>query len=472
MKRSCSILLTLALPVMGFAEPPDTLWSRTFGGDESDWCVLAEQTPDSGYVFAGATSSFGAGGYDFWLIKTDANGDSLWSRTYGGTAHDQCSSAQQTSDGGFILVGHSRSYGAGGYDYNFWLVKTDADGNQLWSHSYGGDHWERNPSVQQTFDGGYIISGTTSSYGAGATDCWLVKTNASGDTLWTRTHGFVHDDYCAPVRQTADSGYILAWNGDYSDAGVWLAKLDANGDSLWRRKIADSVFCVIIEQSLDGGYFLAGDSSTWGCEDYDFWLMKTDTDGRRQWSRVLYGYYPDPCHDAIQTSDRGYVLVGQTEYCDARYRDFRVVRTDPNGIELWNLTFGGNSLDECFSVHETFDGGLILGGDTWSFGAGASDVWVVRMEGECPDWTPATTEVVISVEGNDARLTWRPVTESVAGCPIAIDEYRVYSSVALEGHFTRLATVEGSDTTWVHTDAFLQDSVRFYYVCSDVTLRR
>lgn len=463
MRYVLTILFVLYVQVSAFAQMPDTLWSRTFGGEESDWCASALQTPDSGYIFAGAAKSFGAGGYDYWMVKTNANGDSLWSRTYGGSQYDQCSNVRQTTDGGFVLVGHSKSYGAGGHDYNFWLVKTDKDGNQLWSHAYGGDHWERNPSVEQTFDGGYIISGTTSSYGAGATDCWLVKTDEKGDTLWTRTHGFEHDDYITPVKQTADSGYILVWGGDYDYAGLWMAKLDENGDSLWYRKIADGVNCRVVLETFDGCYFLAGDSASPFCDDYDFWLMKTDTAGNRLWSTVLYGYYPDPCHDAVQLSDSGFILVGHTEYYGSQYRDFRVVRTDKYGTELWHTTFGGASSDECHSVAQTFDGGFILGGDTWSYGAGASDFWVAKMDRECFDWTPRAAQIVISIEGNDARLAWNPVTESLDGCSIEIDEYLVYVSDTPDGRYELLASA-GPYTTYLHENAPLQNSTRFYYV--------
>ena len=165
--------ILLLLLSQALAQPPDTLWTRTFGGSNYDYCYSVQQTTDGGYILGGYTSSYGAGGYDFWLVKTDANGDSLWSRTFGGSNHDYCSSVQQTTDGGYILGGITESYGAGNYD--FWLVRADANGDTLWTRTFGGYYEERCYSIQQTTDGGYILGGRTSSYGAGGWDVCLIK---------------------------------------------------------------------------------------------------------------------------------------------------------------------------------------------------------------------------------------------------------------------------------------------------------
>lgn len=157
----------------GADNAPPKEWDRTFDGSGDDWASSVRQTSDGGYVLAGSTNSFGAGGDDFWLVKTDAQGNKEWSRTFGGSSSDLAYSVQQTSDSGYILAGYTWSFGAGSKD--FWLVKTDVAGNKEWDRTFGGLVSDRAYSVQQTADGGYILAGGTGSFGAGCCDFWLVK---------------------------------------------------------------------------------------------------------------------------------------------------------------------------------------------------------------------------------------------------------------------------------------------------------
>jgi len=165
----------------------ETLWSKTVGGSDADWGYAVQQTKDGGYIFAGITSSFGAGDYDVYLIRTNANGDTLWTKTYGGTRSDKAYSVQLTPKGGYIVAGNTESFGAG--DPNVYLLCTVVDGIILWTNTYGGSIWDEARQVQQTNDGGFIVVGNTESYGAGRNDIYLFKTDAKGDTLWTKTFG-------------------------------------------------------------------------------------------------------------------------------------------------------------------------------------------------------------------------------------------------------------------------------------------
>jgi hypothetical protein len=208
-------------------------FAKTYGGTGYDHAFSVQQTSDGGYIVAGTTNSFYAGGhhYDVFLIKTDANGNVQWAKTYGGTDDEGARFVQQTSDGGYIVAGTTGSFGPGGYP--LFLIKTDANGNVQWAKTYGGIHWDEARSVQQTSDGGYIVAGWVSSYGAGNRDFFLVKTDANGDIQWAKTYGGAGVDEVFSFQQTSDGGYIVVGYTTSFGAGrgdFFLIKTDANGD--------------------------------------------------------------------------------------------------------------------------------------------------------------------------------------------------------------------------------------------------
>jgi hypothetical protein len=183
-------------------------FAKTYGGSYGDGAYSVQHTSDGGYIVAGGTYSFGAGIFDIFLIKTDENGNIQWAKTYGGTREDYGFSVQQTSDGGYIVMGHTISFGAG-YD-DIFLIKTDANGNVQWAKTYGGTSDDLVRFVRQTSDGGYIVVGETYSFGAGYSDIFLIKTDANGNVQWAKTYGGTDYDLAFSVEQTSDGGYIAA----------------------------------------------------------------------------------------------------------------------------------------------------------------------------------------------------------------------------------------------------------------------
>ena len=223
-------LILLCLPLIGFGQN----WEKNFGGSGDDFGNFVQQTTDGGYIITGETYSYGNGnGYsDVYLMKIDGNGVEQWSQTFGGIIDDWGMSIQQTTDGGYIITGYTRSFGNGGDDV--YLIKTDDNGVEQWSQTFGGTDYDWGNSIQQTTDGGYIITGgTTNSIVNGYNDVYLLKTDVNGVKQWSQTFGGTDDDEGKSVQQTTDGGYIISGktrsfgNGN---SNVYLIKTDGNGN--------------------------------------------------------------------------------------------------------------------------------------------------------------------------------------------------------------------------------------------------
>jgi len=364
-------------------EPGDTLWTRTHGGSSYDRGRSVQQTTDGGYIIAGHTYSFGAGYWDVYLLKTDSSGDTLWTRTYGGRLDDYGKSVQQTSDGGYIIAGETYS----GAAHDVYLVKTDSRGDTLWTRTYGGWHYDLGHSVQQTSDGGYIVAGATKSFGAGEYDVYLLKTDSCGDTLWTRTYGGSDNDYGHSVQQTSDGGYIIAGTTMSFGAGgndFYLLKTDSCGDTIWTRTYGGREwdYANSVQKTSDSGYIIVGWTISFGAGSADVYLLRTDSSGDTLWTRTYGGSYWDEAHSVQQTSDGGYIIAGETESFGAGGGDVYLLKTNSSGDTLWTRTYGGTHNDWASSLQQTSDGGYIIAGSTWSFGAGLDDVYLIRAAGD------------------------------------------------------------------------------------------
>jgi predicted secreted protein len=357
------------------------MWSKTYGGTGTDngWGETV-QTSDGGFAIAGDTNSSGAGGYDFWLIKTDADGNMQWNKTYGGALNEQCGVMCQTSDGGYAMAGATSSFGAGAQD--FWLVKTDASGNMQWSKTYGGIGNEGVLAVVQTSDGGYALAGNTSSFGAGIDDFWLVKTDASGNMLWNKTYGGIGNDGAYGLVQTSEGGYTMAGYTHSFGAGgddVWLVKTDTNGNMQWNKTFGGTgtEWAVYLVQSSDGGYAIPGYTTSAG-GGFRAYLVKTDASGNLQWNKTYAGT-GEVAHHAIQTADGGYALAGFKMTAGV---GFLLIKTDADGNMQWNQTYPATTTmtDAAYSVIQS-DGGYALTGNTKSFGAGGYDIYFIKTDG-------------------------------------------------------------------------------------------
>jgi hypothetical protein len=353
------------------------------GGTSSDSSYAAEQTSDGGYVVAGFTDSYGAGSSDVLLQRYDGAGTLLWTRTAGGASPDYGWDVQQTGDGGYVVAGDTDSYGAGNRDVL--LQRYDSSGGLAWTRTAGGTSYDYAYAVQQTADAGYVVVGSTLSYGAGGYDVLLQKYDGAGSLLWTRTAGGPGNDLGEAVQQTGDGGYVVVGSTDSYGAGfydVLLQRYDGAGVLLWARTAGgtgyDEGFAV--QQTADGGFVVAGYTDSYGAGSTDVLLQRFDGAGTLLWTRTAGGAGSDYGWSVQQTVDGGSVVAGRTYSYGAGSADVVIQRYDGAGTHLWTRTAGGTNLDDGWSVQQTVDGGYVVAGSTYSYGAGSSDLLLLTTD--------------------------------------------------------------------------------------------
>jgi hypothetical protein len=390
---------------------------------DSSMAYGGQQTTDGGYIMGGL-ASVNPTNVDFLAVKTNALGDTLWTKTYGGIGDEESYGMQQTTDGGYIFIGIDSSSGLG--NYNVFAVKTDANGDTLWTKSYGGNSYDFGQAVQQTVDGGYIIAGYTGSFGAGDADVYLLKITANGTLSWSKTYGGVYGDKAWSVKQTADGGYIMA--GNTSSFGVtpngnandlFLLKTDASGTLTWSKtygKDGDD-WGYGVAQTYDGGYAVTG-LSTKGSTDLgsEVLFMKTDAIGDTVFTKSFGGTNYDQGLAIIQTNDSGLAIGGQASSFGNGLGDLYLIKTDKTGNLIFNATFGGNSIDWTNTICQTADSGFALMGYTNGFGVDSSSFYLVKTDKtgnsySCYQTNPTPTIIKgIAIISNAAAITNTPAT--------------------------------------------------------------
>lgn len=358
-----------------------TTFERTYGGPYYDAGSSVLQTSDDGYMVVGTSRYYDSEINYLYLIRTDAEGDTLWTRVLGGKEHESGTFIQKTSDSGYIITGSTNSFGAGNSD--MYLIKTDDKGDTLWTKTFGGTGIDYGICVRQTEDQGYIIAGHTDSYGSGFYDIYLVKTDAAGDTLWTSVLGGSDFDGCRNIQITSDKGYILVGDTKSFGAGdsdVYLIRTDASGDTLWTKTYGgenyDRGYSLV--QTMDG-YIIAGATESFGAGNRDVFIIRTNASGDTIWTKTLGGTGYDMANFIQRTSDDGYIIVGETQSYGVLESDILLIKIDSAGNVFWTRTFGGAAHDRGACVQQTSDYGFVITGSTKSFSAdGESDIYLVK----------------------------------------------------------------------------------------------
>jgi hypothetical protein len=294
----------------------DTILSQSFGGGQPDYPYAIRSSGDGNFFIIGFTKSFGIGSYDIWLLKIDPQLNLLWSKTYGGTGDDVGKDIVSTYDGKFVVTGRSDSPGNLGYDAI--LLKIDVAGNLIWEHSYGGVLDENARALVECSDGGLAVIGQSFTNGAGSGDLFFFKTDSSGLLLWSKTYGGTLMDDGNDIVLNPDGTFILCGEtNSFGNGGidVWIIKTDASGNSIWDFTYGgtDKDVSKTIELTADGGYIIGAISRSWGWINPDMWLVKIDGSGLVQWTRHYGSWDHEHCYAVRQTSDGGFISIGHTK---------------------------------------------------------------------------------------------------------------------------------------------------------------
>lgn len=362
------------------------IFQKVFAGADMDNCFYVEQVEDGGYAFAGHTNSFSGWGSNILLVRTDERGETVWTKTYQGERTDICYAMQGTKDGGFILTGITMSYGAGAGDA--FLIRTNELGDTLWTKTYGTVSVETGFWVRETTDGGFIVAGRTFGIGQEG-DMYIFKTNAGGDIQWTRTYGGAEYDAARTLVECQDGGFLVVGTTESFGQGgsdIYALRLNQQGHVEWSRTYGGTSTekANFLIQTEDGGFVIAGSTYSFGAGTKDGYLLKISEQGELEWSKTYGGDQQDFISSVHQTVDGGYMMIGSTKSFGEGDQDIYLIRADQEGNHLWSRSYGTSDYEDGSIGYHTADGGYILGGGRYDDPAKV-DINLIKTdsEGQC-----------------------------------------------------------------------------------------
>lgn len=372
-------LLLITMFLIPFSMNANTfMFNKTLGGTDNDFVYSTQQTEDGGYIIAGQTESYGNGSHqkpDMWIVKIDKTGNEEWDKTFGGRESDIAFSIQQTTDMGYIVAGTTSSFGKG-YP-SVWIIRLDPGGDTIWTKIYEGTIVSSARSVMQTADGGYIVAGKGKDN--------ILKLDKNGNKEWGRHYSWIFYSVAA----TSDGGYIVAGDSIYHQLewdyipSVSIIKLDKNGNIVWSNPLGDNFLgsASSVQQTPEGGYIIAGDSiglKTGYDHSHYSMVCKLDCNGKKEWHYSGSEY--SVAQFIRQTKNGGYIVTGNI--IDDKYGlDYLIIHIDENGNEKWTKTYGSKGgWEYASSIQQTSDGGYFVAGQADSFGAGRYDIWLLKLD--------------------------------------------------------------------------------------------
>lgn len=402
------------------------MYQRSIGGTSEDKAKTIINTSDGGYAFLGSTRSHSAGNLDLYLVKLDTDGDTLWTRTYGGPAADEGAILAQTPDDGYMLFGRTESFGAQFSD--LWLVRTDASGAELWTKRYDSPAFQEARALCPMADGGYLLGGTTFLTG-GQADICVVRTDADGAVLWSWTYGGTAQDQCRGLVATADGGFMLTGLTESFEAegmDTFVMRCTDTGDVTWGRTYGDwgtdGPFSMC---ATPNGYMVAGATSSSGFGQEDAFLLKIYTAGGIVWVKTYGTQYTEAGTQVRSTADGGYLVLGRGYWVGTDGAIF-AMKTTSTGDTLWTRRYGGTDLELEGTMVDAPDGGYLICGSEESFAGGTfSDAYLIKTDAQGRSWCyDDTTSMVMQT------ATWTSATVSPLSVPMAITVVEATSEVS------------------------------------------
>ena len=381
----CIVLLLIIASFFTTGSKGNTLqgeWNKTYGGDGYDMLYYVKETNDGGYIATGVYTQNGA--QYAWLLKLDENGNVEWERKeMGNDVYIQPTYVEETNDG-YIVCGVFNSPDAKFGDYKSFLWKLDNNGNTQWIKTYYERIWVIKKETEGYIGAGYDAL-SDSDY-----DAILMKINEDGNTEWKKVYRYgAGYDYGYSLTKTSDGYLIGGYVSKSKDLDFWLIKTDMQGNKQWSRTYGGSKDDYSIARNIfetSDGYIMVGVTNSFGNGKNDAWLIKTDSNGKMIWNKTFGGKGEDRIWSMEKTLDGGYLLCITKNYGGpfGWTGDIWIVKVDENGDMLWNQTFGGKGEDRGYYIHATSDGGYIVAGRTESFSS-SSDGWLIKVKNVPPN---------------------------------------------------------------------------------------
>ncbi len=385
MKKYILLASLLTLPLLASqTNPLAVTWQKAFGGAKDDVAQSIAPTDDGGLIIASTSRSFGHGKTDINVMKLDSEGHKLWTKNFGGERKEAAGAITQTADGGYVVVGSTKSYGAGGYD--FYIVKMDANGDKVWEKVAGGSAKDEATAVTATKDGGILILGTTKSYGVGSYNYYAVKLDAKGALAWEQTAGGKDWDIATGVAEADDGSLLLVGKsesfGENSYDG-YVVKLSSEGKFIWEKTFGGKKEDMIhaIAKGTDGGFALVGKTKSYKDKKGDVYIILLDKDGKKRLVKT-YGDVgeKDRAYGVTALAEGGYAITGSSRGMSYGRTDFILIMMDKDGNILRTNHYGGKKEEIAYGITQLKDGGIVMVGDTKTHGSGGMDIYVVRVK--------------------------------------------------------------------------------------------
>ena len=399
-------------------------FQRVFGDGGDERAHAVQTTSDNGYVIIGETNSYGAGNKDLFVMKLDINGVTQWTKTYGSTSLDDGSSASivQTMDGGYLIGGHTESFGAGS-SYDGYFLKLDGLGNIQWEQRATGSSYESIRDLKELSNGDFILLGNASSIGTGAISTYAIRLSSTGVVLWSKAYGAPAQEQGYSVMELSNGDLILSSGTNSYGSGILdelLIRIDNMGNIIWSKYYGGGGTDILYSTKMlsDGNIIAVGVTDSYGAGGDEILLSKIDTGGNLIWTKTYGGINTDRGEDVEENKNGEIIIAGYTNSYGSGGYDKLLISVDNNGNINWSKTYGGTGDDEvdrwAKAMTIASDTGIVIVGGTKSFGFGDDEVYVIKTN-SCGESYCNEQSVVLSTASQSPSFGIAPLTVTNGG---------------------------------------------------------